>query len=366
MQRFWALDRLRATAVLAMIQGHCFTAMLRPGELSGLAGRLHGLIHGLTGPAFLFGAGLAFGITTYPRYEQHRRVDSVFAQRVRRYALLVAIGYSLQLPGSSLLKAFEARGETLQILTRVGPLQLIALVLLLCQLAALLLRTAQLHALCTGLAGLVVMLATRSVYQSELSAQLGPGWGSYLDDRFASQYPIFPWASFALFGVASAPLLRHVARRGSRLVLGSLLVCALLYGALQAGLFDYDPLFWRTHPSFVLFRLALVLLLLGLLQRAGDLARRATHPVTAMLARHSLIAYVTHLLLLYGTPFTPSLAHHHGRSLSMAQCSAVSAAILLGTLAVVALWDWLQRERVATYRLVRAGLTLLGLVMLAR
>jgi hypothetical protein len=88
--------------------------------------------------------------------------------------------------------------------------------------------------------------------------------------------------------------------------------------------------------------------------------------MTATLARHSLIAYVTHLLLLYGTPLTPNLAHRHGQSLSLLQTGPVTLAILLGTLAVVELWDWLSRERVGTYRLVQAGLTLLGLVMLAR
>src|SRR5687768_8459876 len=150
MQRFWALDRLRAVAVLAMIQGHCFTALLKPGELTGLAGRLHGLVHGLTGPCFLFGAGLAFGMTTYARYDEQRRAGPLLYARLRRYALLFAIGYALQLPGSSLVKAFQAEGEPLRILLRVGPLQLIALTLLVCQLMVLWIPRSARHAQWAG------------------------------------------------------------------------------------------------------------------------------------------------------------------------------------------------------------------------
>lgn len=366
MQRFWALDRLRAAAVLAMIQGHCFTALLRPGELSGVPGRLHGLLHGLTGPCFLFGAGLAFGMTTYGRYAEQRSVGPALFARLRRYALLLVIGYALQLPGGSLSKAFTAEGEPLRILLRVGPLQLIALTLLCCQLMVLLLSTPARHALWAGATGLLLMLVSPAVYRSGLSAQLGPGWGSFLDDRFASQYPLFPWASFALLGVASAPVLPRLAPRGPRLALAAAGCAAALYAAFQAGLFGFDTWFWRTHPSFVLFRLALVLLLLGLFQRASDETRGRMPAITATLARHSLIAYVTHLLLLYGTPLTPNLAYRHAQSLPLLQTGLVSAAILLATLAVVQLWDWLSRERVGTYRLVQAGLTVLGLVMLAR
>lgn len=367
MQRFWALDRLRALAVLAMIQGHCFTALLRPQALTGGVARLHGLIHGLTGPCFLFGAGLAFGMTTYARYPQHRQIGAALRARLRRYALLIVVGYALQLPGGSIWKAFSAQGAVLENVLRIGPLQHIALTLLLCQLGVLLIARPAHHALAALALGSAVLFSTRFVYTSGWPALLGPGFGSLLDDRFASQYPLFPWSCFVLFGVASAPLLRSAQPSRAWLAGLSALVAALLYGAFQAGAFHFDKqLFWRTHPSFVLFRLALVVLLLGLLQWPRDRQRVAPGPVVGTLAKHALVAYVAHLLLLYGTPLTPNLAFRHAQSLSLGQAGCVTVLILLATVAIVELWQWLSTRRPTGHRLVQAGLTLLGLVMLAR
>ncbi|MET0283304.1 MAG: heparan-alpha-glucosaminide N-acetyltransferase domain-containing protein, partial [Polyangiales bacterium] len=142
MQRFDALDRLRALAVVSMVQGHTFTALMRPDALPQSFMQWHALVHGLTAPAFLFGAGLAWGIASYPRYDAQP-----FWKRMRRYTMLIVIGYALQLPGASLLAAFKLRGDALAPVLRVGPLHLIALCLGLCQLLALVLRAPRAHAL---------------------------------------------------------------------------------------------------------------------------------------------------------------------------------------------------------------------------
>ena len=84
--RWVALDRLRALAVLFMIQGHVFTALLRRDALSGTVMRWHERLHGLTAPAFLFGAGLAFGTATYGKYAQHSVWGVHVARRMRRPA----------------------------------------------------------------------------------------------------------------------------------------------------------------------------------------------------------------------------------------------------------------------------------------
>src|SRR5688572_30590278 len=141
MQRWHALDSLRALAVIAMIQGHTTTALMRSGELSAPVEQLHALLHGLTAPAFLVGAGLAFGVTSYRRYDAFHEPGYALNRRLRRYALLLAIGYALQLPGGSLWAALHAQGDKLLLVFRVGPLQLIALTLGACQLAMLGLRS---------------------------------------------------------------------------------------------------------------------------------------------------------------------------------------------------------------------------------
>ena len=86
-RRWLALDRLRAAAIVLMVQGHTFSALLRPGAMAQSVERVHSLIHGLTAPMFLLGAGLAFGITSYPRYSTQRLDRALFKARMRRCAL---------------------------------------------------------------------------------------------------------------------------------------------------------------------------------------------------------------------------------------------------------------------------------------
>jgi hypothetical protein len=352
-----------------MIQGHTFTALLEPGGFSPAFGRLHGLLHGLTAPAFLFGAGLAFGVATYGQYARYRALGPDVRRRFLRYASLIAIGYALQLPGASLWAAFHVQGAQLELVCRIGPLQLVALTLGLCQLAILVVPTARLHAGLCALLGLIVLASAEQVGRARLSSRLPLLLGALFDDDHGSQFPLFPWASFALLGVGAAGFLAERARplRPVWFVAAGALVAALACLALASGFAAFDPhWFWRTSLSYFAFRLGLVVLALGLLARRGD-GQRVASPgdLSAVLARRSLSAYVAHLLLLYGTPFTPNLVHRWGTSLDLVQVGRVCVLIFALTLAITLFFDWIERERVAV-RYRRLGVVLVGLTLLIR
>ncbi len=371
MTRWLALDRLRALAVVLMVQGHTFSALLDEHELTGAWLRVHRLLHGLTAPTFLLGAGLAFGVTTYASYDRHHRGGKALGDRLRRYMWLVIIGYGLQLPGASLLGALRLQGDQLTPLFRVGPLQLIALTLGLCQLAALALPTARHHALASGLGAIVVLLVSPPIWTSSLSTDLGAFLGAFIDGRSGSLFPVFPWAGFALLGVAGWGLLRHHPDGPGRwplMITGAALSLGT-YAAFRLGLIASDnPHFWHASTAYVLFRLGAVLLLLGLLHLPGDREPSPTQGsgLCAILSRRSLIAYVTHLLVLYGTPLSPNLVHRIGRTLSLPQATVIFATIMALTVAVAYAWDWLERDWARGFRRVQLGLTVLGFVMVCR
>jgi acyltransferase len=362
MTRFVALDRLRALAVILMVQGHTFTALMRPDALPSSVMQWHALVHGLTAPAFLFGAGLAFGIASYPRYEAHHALGDAFWKRMRRYALLILIGYALQLPGASLIAAFKLRGEALAPVLRVGPLHLIALCLGVCQVMALALRDPRVHAaLCLAL-GIAITVASPHVYSAELP--VGPFLRPWLDASTGSLFPIFPWASFSFLGVAVGGALawRRELPRALVWIGPGVAMAATAYALFLSGVRWSDPKwFWHASPLNTAFRIGLVLALLGLLHTFS--AREDGW--TALLARHSLVAFVAHLLLLYGTPFTPSLHHHFGLRLDAPTTAVVFAIVMGATMLAVRLWASGFKERLAI-PWVRAGLTALGLFMLTR
>jgi uncharacterized membrane protein len=366
--RFVALDRLRALAVLLMVQGHTFTALLREGELPRGLSQVHALVHGLTAPAFLFGAGLAFGVATYPADPELDDARARSGKRFSRYARIFAIGYLLQLPGGSLIAAFQLRGQALAPVLRVGPLQLIALCLSVCQLLTFL-RSRRSHALVCGAIGLLIAGLAPTVCSSTLSSSAPLILASWLDDRTGSLFPLFPWGCFAFVGVAAAyPLARASSRAGVWLVVGVALTLTT-YALYLAGYRLSEPaLFWKASPLNMAFRLGLVLCSLGALHHLPS--ARATAPSarssTALLARQSLVAYVTHLLLLYGTPFTPSLVRYHGGELDLLQTSGVFMLVLTGTVLASYAWSRLGAPEKHAQRWVKLAVVVCSLAVLVR
>lgn len=368
--RLEALDKLRALAAISMIQGHTFTALLAPDALPSLFMRLHALLHGLTAPAFLFGAGLAFGVASYPRYALHRVVGDALFRRLRRYALLLAVGYALQLPGSSLIAALRLREHELEPVLRVGPLQLVALCLTLCQLGALLLRSPRAHASAAFGAGILIMAAAPWVWDGHAAAA-SPIWlAPWLDGRTGSLFPIFPWASYLFYGVGCAGLVTSVrgVRPSALALVGATLALASYALFLHGVRLAPAQWFWHASPLHTLFRTGLVTCLFALLH----VGRRRTGPApwrarVSLLARHSLTAYVAHLLLLYGTPLSPSLVRHVGGRLSALEASATFVAVLTLTLAAIHLQLWLREQRARSLvRFVRLGISLVVAAIVMR
>lgn len=369
--RFVALDRLRALAVVSMVQGHTFSALMKPDALPASVMQWHALVHGLTAPAFLFGAGLAFGLATYPRYEVHRRGGSPLFARLRRYAWLIVLGYALQLPGASLLAALRLHGDELSPVLRVGPLHLIAVCLTVCQLAALCIESPRAHALVALLLGTLISACSPWVYSANAGQAAGPLLGPWLDASSGSLFPIFPWASFAFFGVATGGLLAHRPRelpRSALWVSFGFLLAGSAYLLFLSGIRLSDPAwFWHASPLNTAFRIGLVCCLLGVLHRfSGEPRGDDAGSWTVLLARHSLVAFVVHLLLLYGTPFTPSLNRHFGGSLDALEVSFVFAAIMLATWLAIRGWASVVEERRLDPGWVRAVLTVVCVLVLTR
>ena len=336
--RWLALDVFRALAVLWMIQGHTFTALLGTTDAFG---QLYRLLHGLTAPMFLCGAGLAYGIVNF---SAHKPV--VPGRLWRRALLLLAIGTVLQLPAAafwSIVWRRELQSAALQ----PGALQLVAA----CLGVAELLRAAssgraRMFAGLAALLGVSVALISPWVWDIGLSARYV--MGSWFDGQTGAQFPLLPWLSFFLCGAAISAYGGARLWREPQLMpligglgLGASALCYALFlsGERLHGLYGQHA-FWLTSPLFVVFRAGLVLAWLGVLSRGSDWIVRgfAAWPGVARavssLSRHSLVAYVVHLSLLYGLPLRGSQSPY-----SLLECSIACAAVLSISVVCVLYWE---------------------------
>jgi uncharacterized membrane protein len=350
--RWLALDVFRALAVLWMIQGHTFTALLGSGDVFGGAfGQIYRLLHGLTAPMFLCGAGLAYGIVTFGATK-----PAVPGRLLRRALMLFAIGTILQLPAAPLADIIQRR-ELLAAVLQPAALQLVAACLVLAEL----LRTsdAPRFAAAALVVSFAVALLAPWIWNLSLSSRYL--LGSWIDGQTGAQFPLVPWVSFFLIGAAISALFGgSLWRERARMPLIGLLglgLSALCYWQFLSGhrlhsLYGAHP-FWLTSPLFVVFRVGLVLAWLAVLSVASPLLARsfAAWPslrrLIAALSRHSLVAYVVHLSVLYGLPL---LRGPHGTAphFSLLDSTGICALVLFVSVVSVLNWERL-RELVISF-----------------
>ena len=346
------LDLVRGVFILIMVEGHTLRALLDPATKASAAFQYHELIHNLPGPAFLFASGAAFVYSTRPQWDSYRRWGPKLWRRLSRWLAVLVIGYGLQLTHATLRRTLsETTPEQFAFLVSLNILQCICLSLILLQVGALAVPEMRWFFRIAVLAAIVIAFATPFAWDA---GREWPVWlGSLVSGRTRSIFPLFPYTGFALAGAAwgyqhalarerneEAAFLRRSARFCVWLCLGSV-------AAALAPLPQVYSDFWYTSPLFFFLRVGI----LGLLTIGARHAETRLVPklreLLAIIGKESLLIYVAHLLVLYGSAFNPdaNLAKVVGSPLPLAEGLLVW---LIFTAAMVSLgvwWNWWKRGR---------------------
>ncbi len=367
-ERWYALDLLRCFALVIMVQGHTFTALLKPSYDNLTWYRWHNFLHGFTAPMFLLAAGLAYGFTTFSNWERHTQVGPTTRKRLKRYGMLIIIGYLFQLPRVSWEELLDHPGTLIHQSFIVGPLHLIGLVLGFCEILVLLTKKRSLFITIVAALAALSMFAAPHVWASHWSKHLPKFFASWLDESTGSLFPLFPWASFILIAIVIAPLTLsalnppRVRRRIGTWSLGlGLLVALIAYVAWR--LWWNNPkeaeTFWEVHPDFVVFRVGVVAMVLSafcgieaFLRRSANLDFAPPQWVVraTTVGQNTLVAYLSHLILLFGSPLTPGISQIYGRKLELPATAIICVCVIAGTIAMTFLWIRFQRSIASTHR----------------
>src|SRR5688572_23886709 len=81
-----------------MLYGHTVDALLAPGYQVGIWYDVWLFQRGLTSSLFLLLSGFAFSIATTRHWNSHLRLSDTVVKRLRRFGLLILLGYGLHFP----------------------------------------------------------------------------------------------------------------------------------------------------------------------------------------------------------------------------------------------------------------------------
>jgi uncharacterized membrane protein len=333
------IDLMRAFAVIQMVQGHTVDALLAPQY------RMEeypiyfiwNFMRGLTAPIFMFSAGTVF---TY----LFKLVNEPFINNPRvkkgfyRFLLLVMIGYLLRYPTFTIFDFSDVTQDRLDIFFAVDVLQLIGFGILFLLISAFISEKLKLgDTLVFSTIAVFFLLSTPFVSKIDWIEFLPQPFAGYFYTGTGSLFPLFPWAGYVILGgvlgsyLAKNPLVFKTNQFSFNLALfGAALIFVSEFSVLITG--KYFGYYYETTsytPDTIVFRIGCVLLLNSLVsyisQRIESIPK-----IIILIGRNTLLIYVVHLMILFGSAWNPGLSMLFGGSLGV--FTTIAFALIMITL----------------------------------
>ncbi len=326
---------MRAFAVLMMVQGHTVDVLLandyRNMDSPFFAAWF--FMRGMTAPIFLFTSGTVFTylfkLVNEP-FNSNPRVKKGF----KRFLLLVFLGYMLRYPTPTIVYFGDVTPVQWNIFFAVDVLQLIGFGLLFILILAWLAEKIKVNDYLIYSIGALIFFALYPVFDKMNWSEILPhSLAGYFYKGTGSNFPLFPWAGYVICGailgsyLAKKPdIFRTTKFSFSLLILGILLIGTALVGDLIETSVYGQSYLWTTSPNLITLRLGIVLLLNGIVSMISASIENIPR-VIVLLGRNTLLIYIVHLMILYGSAWNPGIIILYSKSFNV--FNTISSALLM-------------------------------------
>lgn len=362
------IDLARAIAVTFMLYGHAVDALLAPQFRQGLVYDAWQFQRGLTSPLFLLLSGFAFSIATVRHWAAQLTVSTALLKRARRFGLFLMLGYVLHVPVVPIWRMASAGEAQWRALFAVDVLHVIGVTFIGVQALVMITRSPRRFTAAALLLAALLIAATPASWQADWPARLPLGLASYLTPVTGSLFPVLPWSAFILLGAALGQLYAqrgaaNLGRYANQVLLlpgAALLALAAWLTTAQETLFGSDPSSFV--PGNMVMRAGTCLLVLGVVAHISRRMSSLPH-VFGAVAQESLVVYVVHLCLVYGSVWNPGLQHFYAQRLGPGALLPIVAALIAAMVVLAWYWNAWKHTRPA---LVRRIAVVIAVSMLVR
>ena len=329
------IDLMRAFAVLQMVQGHTIDALLAD-QYRVSDNAIYSVwifMRGMTAPIFMFTAGTVF---TYlfryvgkPFFQNPRTIKGI-----KRGLLLVFLGYLIRYPTWSVFDFSEVSDYSWNTFLAVDVLQLIGLSLF--ALLLLLYLSEKLNIsdyVIFPTAAIIIIAIAPFFYNIDWNNFLPQFLAGYFYTGTGSLFPFFPWAAYVIAGgvlgsyLAKHPMVFKTSKFSITLAIsGLVLIGASVLGNILFGILGFNLPLNSANTNLIFFRIGFVLTMNSVVSFVSLKANNIPK-LLVIVGRNTLLIYVVHLVILYGSAWNNGLFQWSGRSLSGWQ--AFGSAVLM-------------------------------------
>jgi len=369
-ERYLFIDLFRTIIILLMLEGHVLRQFLDVTLKGTMPFEMHEILHGITAPAFLFGAGLTFVISSHRRWSAYHRWGDELERRMRRIVMIFLLGIFLHLPYLSFRKTvLETSTRDLLVLFQSDVLTCISIGLLTLHLLLFFVRSEDRFQVVVVVLTALTVFLTPIVWQIDFLDYTPLLLAQLSNSLHGSPFPLFPFAAYLFAGVAvSRKFLVAVASGTVPQFMGRLayLGLAVLAGGAISAAVPYTPYpvydFWYTSPSYFFIRLGFLMIAFAGVWKLGEWFSGRWRGLLC-LGKESLLVYILHLLVLYGSVINSrsNLTAWIPPTLGLAGALGIFIALTVVMFGAAFLWNLLKTTRPGIYRTLLAGI---GIVIL--
>jgi uncharacterized membrane protein len=336
------IDLMRAFAVIQMVQGHTIDVLLAPQYrvTSDSAFFIWNFMRGMTAPIFMFSAGTVFAYL-FRLVEEPFESNPRVIKGVKRFFLLVGLGYLLRYPTFKIFDFSDVTQERLKIFLTVDVLHLIGFSILFVMLCVFIAEKLKVNDMIIFIAvTLFFFLATPFVTKIDWIEYFPQAIAGYFYDGTGSLFPLFPWAGYVVSGgvlgsyLAKHPLVFKTNKFSINLaVFGFAFIiiagASLLISEKYFGVPVADS---SNELETIVFRLGFVLVLNSIVSFISQKIESIPKFII-LIGRNTLLIYVVHLVILYGSAWNPGLILLFGGAFKVSY--TIFSAILMITLMAI-------------------------------
>jgi uncharacterized membrane protein len=363
------IDALRGLAVFAMLECHVVNAIMMNSYKVGELYDFINILNGFIAVSFLFLAGSGFYLAIAKKGQEYLRFEKPLIAYIKRLGLILLLAYSIHLPVLSIFKLFSLSPSQLLVFAECDVLQTIVASSLFGLLLFFIIRNLKYAKYVYALFAVVFFFFTPLMWGWNAFSVLPTMIAAYFSKAPISKFPLFPWSGYFFTGVAFTAFFFSTENKEKLAKIG--FISAIIVGYLcfatrfwASAAFNW-PDWWQGFPLHSIYRVCGPIMMFCLLYLIENkLKESKIANAFALIGQESLLVYIGHLMLVYGSIINFGYIYMLGPRAHPVSTALVTIIMCVFFYYMALAWNTLKKERPAEAKKMMYGCALMVLAIM--